>query len=452
MNKSLKYAIFTIVMFTLVVSPSKNLNAAEKKIRSSIDQIKTELEQLKQEYLKKIGELEERIAQTEQISEAIETEVEDLAVEVSQKSNQKAANTFNPGIGMILNGRLVNSSDSFNFELPGYFLGEEAGPGDQGLQLGESELNMSANVDDKFYASSTIAFGEGAEVEEAYLQTLNLGNGFNVKFGRFFSDIGYLANKHTHTDDFSNRPLVYEAFLGGQFGDDGVQVTWLAPSDVYWESGFELFRGDSFPAAGAKNSGLGTLTVFSHIGSDIGDNQSWRAGISYLDADVDQLANEAGSNFSEGSFSGTNKSIIADFIYKWAPTGNRNIQEFKLQGEYISSDKKGTYSNILLSDAGLNYNQSGWYLEGVYRFAQQWRLGVRSSQLSSNKLPSIFDASFLDTSNHSPKQQSLMLDWTNSEFSRIRLQYDLNNLDGNNENVWILQYIAAFGAHGTHSF
>ncbi len=45
-----------------------------------------------------------------------------------------------------------------------------------------------------------------------------------------------------------------------------------------------------------------------------------------------------------------------------------------------------------------------------------------------------------------------MLDWTNSEYSRIRLQLDHNNLNGNTENVWILQYIAAFGAHGAHSF
>ena len=45
-----------------------------------------------------------------------------------------------------------------------------------------------------------------------------------------------------------------------------------------------------------------------------------------------------------------------------------------------------------------------------------------------------------------------MLDWSNSEFSRIRLQIDNNDLNGEQNNVWILQYIAAFGAHGAHSF
>jgi hypothetical protein len=64
----------------------------------------------------------------------------------------------------------------------------------------------------------------------------------------------------------------------------------------------------------------------------------------------------------------------------------------------------------------------------------------------------VFNGSLLDAGEHNPTQHSLMLDWTNSEFSRVRLQYDVNNLNGDNENVWILQYIASFGAHGAHTF
>lgn len=426
-------------------------NASDKDIHS----LKQELAELKQLYLQKIEQLEQRLASAEQKNEQTQQDVadtqesvEELAVNVSQQGNQTAANTFNPGIGMILNGRYVSHSDNFEYQLPGYFPAEEIGPGDQGVQLGESELNMSANVDDKFFASATIAFGEeGAGVEEAYIQTLNLGEGFNIKAGRFFSGIGYLASKHKHTDDFANRPLPYEALLGGQYGDDGIQVTWLAPTELYWESGAELYRGEGFPAAGAANSGKGVWTAFTHVGGDIGNSQSWRAGISHLNADVEGLETDEGD-----SFTGTTKLWIADFIYKWAPNGNRAYQELKLQGEYLWQNQQGLFSDANLTDQTFDRDQSGWYLEGVYRFAKQWRAGVRTSALKSDGLAPVFNGSLLDAGNHNPTQHSVMLDWTNSEFSRVRLQYDLNKLTGDNNSVWTLQYIAAFGAHGAHSF
>ncbi len=440
------------VLVSFFVFFSNSAFSADK--GKTIRQLNIELQQLKLEYLNEIRFLKDRLYKIEGAGEVIEDDLEELAIEVSQKSNQKAANSFNPSIGVILNSRLVNHDDNSNIVLPGYFLAEDVISDKQGFQLGESELSISANVDDQFYASVTIAFGDSAEVEEAYLQTLNLGNGFNIKLGRFFSGIGYLASKHMHTDDFSNRPLVYDTFLAGQFGDDGLQTTWLASTDLYWESGVELFRGDSFPAAGAGSSGMGTLTVFSHIGNDIGDSQSWRLGLSYLQADSVQLNNDAGANFYEGYFSGKTKLVIADFIYKWAPNGNRKIQEFKLQGEYISSTKNGSYNDSVLNDVGINYVQHGWYVESVYRISQQWRMGLRASALSSDKLSSIFNNSFLNAHGYSPLQYSLMFDWSHSEFSRIRFQYDQNRLsnENKNENIWGLQYIASFGVHGAHSF
>jgi hypothetical protein len=423
-------------------------NQERKPAATETEKLQHELQQLKQLYLDKIQQLEQRIEQLAQDNEDTQEDVEELAINVSQQGNQKAENTFNPGIWMILNGRFVQYNDNFDYQLPGFFPAEEIGPGEQGLQLGESELNMKANVDDKFYAWTTIAFGEeGASVEEAYLQTLNLGNGFNIKLGRFFSDVGYLSSKHVHTDNFADRPLPYAAMLGSNLTGDGVQVTWLAPTELYWESGTELYRGDSFPAAGAANSGKGVYTVFTHLGGDIGSSQSWRAGVSFVHADVEGLATDDGD-----SFTGTNKLWIADFIYKWAPNGNRAYQEFNLQGEYLTSSQEGLFTNASLTDEAFKRDQNGWYIEGVYRFAKQWRVGLRTSALQSDQLPAVFNGSLLDAGEHNPTQHSLMLDWTNSEFSRVRLQYDVNNLNGDNENVWILQYIASFGAHGAHTF
>jgi hypothetical protein len=47
---------------------------------------------------------------------------------------------------------------------------------------------------------------------------------------------------------------------------------------------------------------------------------------------------------------------------------------------------------------------------------------------------------------------SLMTDWSNSEFSRLRLQYTRDEAGPADENQWGLQYILSIGAHGGHSF
>ena len=108
----------------------------------------------------------------------------------------------------------------------------------------------------------------------------SLGNGLVPKFGRFFSGIGYLNEQHQHVWDFVDAPLAYQAFLGGQYAQDGVQVKWVAPTDQFLELGAELGNGDSFPGGDRHRNGVGTSRVFAHTGGDIGASNSWRAGLS----------------------------------------------------------------------------------------------------------------------------------------------------------------------------
>ena len=73
------------------------------------------------------------------------------------------------------------------------------------------------------------------EVEEAFFQTLALGRGFTLKGGRFLSGIGYQNEIHQHAWDFQDAPLAYKAFLGGKLNDDGIQLRWLAPTELFLE-------------------------------------------------------------------------------------------------------------------------------------------------------------------------------------------------------------------------
>ena len=38
---------------------------------------------------------------------------------------------------------------------------------------------------------------------------------------------------NSHTWDFTDQPLPYQAFLDGRYVDNGVRVSWLAPTDLY---------------------------------------------------------------------------------------------------------------------------------------------------------------------------------------------------------------------------
>src|SRR5207344_864123 len=113
------------------------------------------------------------------------------------------------------------------------------------------QLTMSVDGDDQL------------GVEEAYIDTTTLPNGLSLRAGRFLSNIGYLNSHHAHTDKFFDRPLAYQAFLGNGYGDDGVQLRWVAPTDLYLELGGEIFRGENYPSGGAGHAGAGVKTLFA---------------------------------------------------------------------------------------------------------------------------------------------------------------------------------------------
>lgn len=367
---------------------------------------------------------------------------------------------FNPGISVILNGKLsAYDRDPGDYALPGFQLAEEAGLAARGASLDETELVMSGNIDDRYYGRLTAALhnedGETAvELEEAFIETMGLSHGLSVRAGRFFSDIGYLNNKHPHAWAFADAPLPYRAFLGGQYKDDGVQLRWLAPTELFVETGVEVFRGEGFPAGGATNRGFGAATAFVHVGGDFNVSNTWRVGLARLSADAeDRTGTGAGA---ESQFSGDSDLNIVDFVWKWAPSGNPYRNNFTLQAEYFDRDERG---NLVLSEdsrsSAYDGAQQGFYIQGVYQFIPRWRVGARYDRLWSDNRGAdgdvLADAGLLDDG-HTPQRYSLMLDYARSEYSRLRLQYNRDESGPVADNQWILQYVMSLGAHGAHSW
>jgi hypothetical protein len=406
---------------------------------SELDALRSEIALLRTDYLARIAALEERLAAAEQVQ---------TASPALQESSNRSNSAYNPAIGVIFQGQAWNhSGDPEGYSIPGFPLGGEAGPIDEGLAIGEAEINISANVDDKFTAWLTaplvVEDGEAAiEIEEAWLETSALPGGLSVRFGRFFSGIGYLNSKHAHAWDFADQPLPYQAFLGDQYLDDGVQLRWILPTDIYVEAGAEVFRGSRYPATGAAHSGYGANSLFVKVGGDVGSNHSWLAGVSHLSAS--SIDRESGDEDAPLLFSGDSDTTIAQIVYKWAPKGNWKQRNLVISSEFFWRSEDGDYT---LPGGGLfapDNDQQGWYLQAVYQPFPRWRFGTRVDRISG-------DSSF-GTADDEPMRYSLMTDWSNSEFSRLRLQYTRDEAAIASDNQWGLQYILSIGAHGGHSF
>jgi len=304
-------------------------------------------------------------------------------------------------------------------------------------------------------------------VEEAYVQTIGLGNGLSAKGGRFFSAIGYQNEIHSHAWDFVDAPLVYRAFLSGEnYADDGLQLKWLAPTDNLLELGAEIGRGKDRPGSNRNKNGSAAGTIFAHLGGDIGESQSYRIGLSALrtsprDAPVNDV-NPSGADVTN-AFTGKTTIAGADFIYKYAPDGNTTHTYFKLQGEYFHRRESGTMAYDIAGSDGLppaniagSYatSQSGWYLQGVYQFMPQWRAGLRFDRLDRGSVViGAANQANLQVADYNPSRASLMVDYNPSEFTRFRLQFAQDKSRQNViDNQIVLQYIFSLGAHGAHKF
>ena len=424
---------------------------------ADIAEIRAQIQELKRNYEARIQALESRLKEAEARPAPAPTPP------ASSSSSGLAA--FNPAISAILGGQYANlSQDPKQFRLQGFLPSGDIGPGRRGFTLNESELALSANVDHKFSGNLifSISPDNKVEVEEAYGIFTAAPAGFTPKFGRFLSAQGYLNEQHAHAWDFVDAPLAYQAFFGGQYTTDGVQVKWIAPTEHFIEIGGELGNGDSFPGTSRNKNGAASGVLFAHTGGDIGDSHSWLAGLSYLATRAEDRAGVGVDRFGNDAplaFTGRSRVAIASFVWKYAPHGNPREKNFKLQGEYFWRRENGDLTfgsdDFLTSALTSRYsaNQGGMYLQGVYQFMPTWRVGLRYDRLNPGAVDYGDNAALLANTGFHPQRGTAMIDWSPSEFSRIRLQYaHAKTVEGLGDNEWFLQYILSLGAHGAHKY
>ena len=82
-----------------------------------------------------------------------------------------------------------------------------------------------------------------------------------------------------------------------------------------------------------------------------------------------------------------------------------------------------------------------------------WRVGARYDWLDPGRVDYGSNAAYLSNPSFHPQRSTVMVDWTYSEFSRLRLQFAQAKLrEGITDNEFFVQYILTLGAHGAHKF
>lgn len=351
-----------------------------------------------------------------------------------------------------------------------------------GFNLNYAELTMSAPVDPYVDLFTTFHLSSFEfEIEEAYANSRGLPGNIQVKAGKFLSHFGRINPQHAHFWSFSDQPLIHQSIFGNEgLNELGLRVSWLAPTDFYLDLGAEILQGTNtstfgtggfsaganrLPEVNLPNLVVGTLK--SSI--DLPNNIVLLGGLSYAQGgtrivegvdshghggegdlhihqlnDSAQLLPPALLNYAGGS-----QVAGADLSLRWFIDSYR---ELSWQSEFLLRHSSGSvYDAEGAQDVELW--QSGLYSQLLWRFAQQWRTGLRLDLLAQNQ-QSIGNQSY--DQSWKPRY-SAMMEFLPTEFTRFRLQYNLDqskSLDGNNP--WVhsafINVNLVMGAHGAHEF
>jgi hypothetical protein len=395
---------------------------------------------------------------------------------------------------------LAGAGDAFTGEAAGVshghsHAGHAHGGLEEGFNLREAELVLSATVDDQFDAYTNLAFGtESVEIEEAYFSTRALPAGWQLKGGKFFSGFGYTNSKHPHSWDFVDQNLAYRSLIGDHgLNDTGVQLTWAPATDTWMQFGVEALQGheqekfgtgldlDAFAADLLAELALGTgdadadglpvierrgaqlYTGFFKLAPDLGAQHALQFGINYALHKGQQEMHEEDDPLTvqpvDDMFYADGEATLLglEAVYKRAATGRYGQGALRVQAEYLALDKDLTiafHTDAAEIGEAVTAKQDGFYVQGTYGFAPRWSAGLRYDATGlTNEITEGGATSEMPDSS----RISAAVTFRPSEFSAWRLQVanaDITDESGANEQFAqvMLQFNMSLGAHGAHTF
>ncbi len=381
-------------------------------------------------------------------------------------------------------------------------------PNQRGFTVQGVEASFNGAVDPYFRGAANVLFSVDSggdsflELEEAWLETVSLPAGLQLRAGQILTEFGRQNPTHPHSWAFVDTPLV----LGRMFGEDGLRnpgarLSWLAPTPFYSEfmvglqdsqgGSAESFRSgahahgdsaaESLPLAyrHAENDrgveGVEDLLITPRYAAsfDLTDSQTVLMGAS--------AAFGPNSRGEEGAGNTDTQIYGLDFTWKWkSPShhGGFPFVTFQTEG-LLRKYKAGRFNwdengngladsgEIVDATTGLpavlggeTLTDFGFYSQVLYGFKKGWVAGLRLDYVDGNradyeKRSLLLDGEMLgrDPMRAERWRLSPNLTWYPSEFSKIRLQYNYDERKeiGDDHSVW-LQFEYVLGAHAAHKF
>ncbi len=316
---------------------------------------------------------------------------------------------------------------------------------DQGaFQFRAAELNVEAPIDPFLKGWAVITGTSGGtttvDVEEAALQTTSLPYNLTVTGGRMFAAFGRLVHWHDHELPVTQRPLSIDSFVGGESRADGIEVSYLFPTDTYINATAGMYDKIGADNTRQDPAGLRSLDQFTYLGrlstyEDIGDDHSVELGV---DSAWTPKRFVTGTTNTRKDTWRTLSSV--DFTYRYQPTQGGLYQGIVWGTEILQNDERrfdanNNPANRVNAYSGYSYIQA--------KMGPRLRPGVLVDL-----------AEGLDQARQLTKTYSAFLTYDVSEFQRLRVVYSrqMDNIPGSRQaNIVALQWTGVLGHH-VHGF
>ncbi len=358
----------------------------------------------------------------------------------------------NPNISVVLDTFYYSSNltndELANWNIPGFTT--QGLDRRNGFNLDSVELFIFSPVDPylDMYVNIPVT-DNGVSIEEAYVVTTDLPEGWQIKGGRFKSNFSRLDAQHPHAWDFWDIALPYRAFLGneGLGGENGVQLTYLPVLPVYTQLGAEILQGENDLLFG-KDAAQGphAYSFFIKSSVDTSDYSTLYFGPSVL------FGETKNQNILPGAVVVADSALYGlEAVWKWKPSSREALT---IQSEYLFLLQSGTSTGLTSGiSESLRRKQDGFYVQGIYR-KNRWGFGARYDLL--DLFQDTFKLGGLQQSfGGKPHRETASLEFNPSEFTRVRLQLSHDRSDmttGRTNDEAILQFNFSVGAHPAHLF
>ena len=268
----------------------------------------------------------------------------------------------------------------------------------------------------------------GFDIEEGFVEWVSLPGNTRLKLGKFFQRFGTLNRWHAHALGFQSRSLPHIALLGEEaLAQTGISVTWLAPfgggASGTYEATVEVTRNENESLFGASRG----TSVLAHI------NGFWQLTNS---TDVEVGASWLRGKYEDEVEAFPRTAYNAEMAFNWIPAARSRQTGLTVRGGYMLLD--GLRGDAVLNPANPRGSADGMWSAAELRVSPSWLVGGRFDQVRNPAEPG-----------ESQWMTSPTLTWWQSEFVRIRAEYDfLSGIDGGDgSRMFLLQVTFAMGPH-----